>query len=452
MKEINWDALSKDDVELFQSLQAVVESLGDEATADHPMVEVRDKLATAFRDKAALLKRNWTDEMFQEGEEMNEEKVAEIEAAMASDLGRSGGGLHNGQNLGNALDLVGVYMKNYKLDKADAVLSRCGPFVSQRGGVWMIKWLNHVSTVRMKQSRHMEALEMLYELELYSPYNADEAPEFFATLYRNQAWALKALGRIEEAAIYFSRMATASQNAKGNLDWFDKWDLGKITAAQAFKEGNMEEFFRGREVVEEALQLHMQQEPDDLVMRAKVHDSLAECYLVAEEYPKAEEHYSAAYKLLEQTVGRQSPLFGRQARHAANLQISQGCYAEALPFLGEALAVEASKDAVNISELIELAGVIVNAQQRSPPDTMAKLSSNNSALKRLQQNVKDRGLDGSKDYAILCHKMSLLYLHEGQVDPDALRRKWLFMDQGLQQTLHQSLEFWSSMGARLRWP
>lgn len=55
----------------------------------------------------------------------------------------------------------------------------------------------------------------------------------------------------------------------------------------------------------EALQLHMQQEPDDLVMRAKaeflnamvplvaiqcfqdvfskVHDSLAECYLVAEE-------------------------------------------------------------------------------------------------------------------------------------------------------------------------
>ena len=37
MKEINWDALSKDYVELFQSLQAVVESLGDEATADHPM-------------------------------------------------------------------------------------------------------------------------------------------------------------------------------------------------------------------------------------------------------------------------------------------------------------------------------------------------------------------------------------------------------------------------------
>lgn len=149
IKEINWDALSKDDAELFESLQAAVDSLGSEATPDHPIVEVRDKLATAFRDKSALLKRNWTDLMFQEGEEMNEEKVAEIEAAMASDLGKSGGGLHNGKNLGNALDLVGVYMKNYKLDKADAVLSRCGPFVSQRGGVWMIKWLNHVLALEL---------------------------------------------------------------------------------------------------------------------------------------------------------------------------------------------------------------------------------------------------------------------------------------------------------------
>ena len=107
--------------------------------------------------------------------------------------------------------------------------------------------------------------------------------------------------------LQFSFIATMSLQ-KGNLDWFDKWDLGKITAAhraehflslslnfeviwhsqsfafcavcscsamtcraselqklnhkrspaprtadrQAFKEGNMEEFFRGREVVEEA--------------------------------------------------------------------------------------------------------------------------------------------------------------------------------------------------------
>lgn len=66
----------------------------------------------------------------------------------------------------------------------------------------------------------------------------------------------------------------------------------------------------------EALALHLQQEPEDLVMRAKVHDSLAECYLVTKarnghthlrelfkEYTVAEEHYKAAYDLLLQTVG-----------------------------------------------------------------------------------------------------------------------------------------------------
>jgi len=51
-----------------------------------------------------------------------------------------------------------------KLHKADAVLARCAPHVAARGGVWMVKWLNHISTVRMKQSRHLEALEMLYAL------------------------------------------------------------------------------------------------------------------------------------------------------------------------------------------------------------------------------------------------------------------------------------------------
>ena len=34
-----------------------------------------------------------------------------------------------------------------------------------------------------------------------------QAPEFFETLYRNLAWALKALGRVDEAMVYFDRMA-----------------------------------------------------------------------------------------------------------------------------------------------------------------------------------------------------------------------------------------------------
>lgn len=421
------ESLSQEDRDLLEALESAVAMLGEEeGGADHPLVEARDRILDAYRDKAALLKRDWTDEMFQEGEEDNEERVAELEAMLAAGLSSTGAGLERGTNLGAALDLVGVYMKNYKLDKADAVLARCGPFVSSRGGVWMIKWLNHVSTVRMKQSRHMEALEMLYDLELYSPYDAKEAPEFFETLYRNLAWALKSLGRIDDALVYFERMAQASSTHKGGLDWFDFWDIGKLAAARAYRDTNMPAFYRGRAMVEDSLRMHIEAEPEDLVMRAKVHDSLAECYFVVKDYADAERHYDSAYELLLQTVGSNSPLFGKQARHSANLYIEQGDYAKALPFLREALNVEASKDSVRIMDLMEVVDLLVNAQQRvadlPSEGGLEGLQSNDTVLKRLQQNVHARSLGMSKEYGVLCHKMSLLYLHESKHNDKAFRR------------------------------
>lgn len=414
--------LSQEDLELLESLTAAVDALGEDAAADHPLVEIRDKVLSAYRDKAALLKRDWTDEMFQDGEDTNEERVSEIEAMLAGGLSMSGRGLEDGGNLGSALDLVGVYMKNYKLDKADAVLFKCARHVSARGGVWMVKWLNHVSTVRMKQSRHLEALEMLYDLELYSPYSPEEAPEFFETLYRNLAWALKALGRIDEALVYFERMAVASKRHKGAYDWFDCWDIGKLAATRAYRDGDMPAFYRGRAMMETALRMHIDTEPEDLVMRAKVHDSLAECFLVVQEFEHAETHYSAAYDLLRKTVGENSPLFGKQARHAANLRIAQERHAEALPFLAEALSVEASKDSVKVSEAMELVDLIVTSQQRCSSQASLPAASNHAALKVLHRSLKARGLNDSVEYGILCHKMSLLYLHEHVHDSAALRR------------------------------
>jgi len=419
------ETLGEEDVEILENLQAAVESLGEEGLdPSHPLVEVRDKILSAYRDKAALLKRDWTDEMFQDGEGMNEDRVTEIEAMLAEGLRTGGGGLENGVNLGAALDLVGVYMKNYKLDKADAVLSRCAPFISRRGGVWMVKWLNHISTVRMKQGRHLEALEMLYDLELYSPYNAEEAPEFFETLYRNLAWALKALGRIDEALVYFERMAEASTKHKGSLDWFDLWDIGKLAAAHGFRDGKMDQFYKGRELVEQALQMQIEAEGHDLVMRAKVHDSLAECYMVAKDYDDAAKHYSEAYNLMLQTVGPSSPLFGKQARHAANLHIEQGHLKEAIPFLQSALHVEATRDAVNLPDAMDIVDLLVNTQQRCSPDDadVAKLPSHHASLKLMQKNLKARGLANNRSYAILCHKMSLLYLHEARQSEKAVKR------------------------------
>eukprot|EP00746_Dinoflagellata_sp_MGD_P009684 gnl/MRDRNA2_/MRDRNA2_119767_c0_seq1.p1 gnl/MRDRNA2_/MRDRNA2_119767_c0~~gnl/MRDRNA2_/MRDRNA2_119767_c0_seq1.p1 ORF type:complete len:560 (-),score=113.74 gnl/MRDRNA2_/MRDRNA2_119767_c0_seq1:125-1804(-) len=428
--------MSDEDADVLQALDEAVSALGGEdalVSEDgelHPLVKIREQLTTAYRDKAALLKRDWTDEAFQGGEDFNEALVEKFEVALAAGLTENGCGLEHGTNLGNALDLVGTYMKNYKLDKADGMLARCRPFVEDRGGVWMIKFLNHLSTVRMKQSRHYEALEMLYELETYSPYPPEEAPEFYETLYRNFGWALKAMGRVEEATPYFERMTKAAEQHKGSLDWFDRWDVGKLVAARSYRDGDMDEFYRARGMVEEALAMHIEAEPEDLVMRSKVHDSLAECYHVVKEYEQADEHYFAAYDLLRQTVGPLSPLFGKQARHCGNSLIAQERHAEALPFLQEALQVEGTKDAVKLPDLLELVDLTQATQQKasstnqtqSPSQSLNEQPSHHQVIKAALKNLRKRCLDSSVEYAVLCHKSSLLYLHTAQQDPDALRR------------------------------
>eukprot|EP00913_Durusdinium_trenchii_P027900 g26160.t1 len=49
--------------------------------------------------------------------------------------------LNEPRNLGVALDLIGVYLKNYEIDKCDYVLERIVPLARKRGGTWLIKAL-----------------------------------------------------------------------------------------------------------------------------------------------------------------------------------------------------------------------------------------------------------------------------------------------------------------------
>merc|ERR1712232_1516075 len=134
--------------------------------------------------------------------------------------------------------------------------------------------------------------------------------------------------------------------------------------------------------------MHIEAEPEDLVMRAKVCDSLAECFMVVEDYAEA-------YRLLLQTVGPNSPLFGKQARHSANLLIAQGEHARALPFLAESLAVEATRDAVKVEDVLEVIDLIVNTYQKSAVVDQSSFKSNHSALKALRKNLSSRALDTS---------------------------------------------------------
>merc|ERR1711862_263063 len=65
---------------------------------------------------------------------------------------------------------------------------------------------------------------------------------------------------------------------------------------------------------------------------------------------------------------------------------------------------------------------MVNTQQKCGVEALDQLVSNHKALRAMTKNLQRRALDDSKEYAVLCHKMSLMYLHEAKNNPDALRR------------------------------
>merc|ERR1719183_2458483 len=111
-------------------------------------------MAREQKDQAALMKRSWSDTAFEDGHEANERTIEGFELELCSMLQSSSLGLAEGEILGNAIDLAGAYKKNYKLEQSEAVLLRCTRHAEVRSGAWMVKYLNHLSQVRMKQARN----------------------------------------------------------------------------------------------------------------------------------------------------------------------------------------------------------------------------------------------------------------------------------------------------------
>lgn len=401
-------------------LESLIEQFRGEAPkhAMDWMVDTLGALKRENQERAALMKRSWSDQAFEGGEEANEKTLERFEFELVSILRRSSQGLADADALGNAIDLAGAYKKNYKLDKSEAVLLRCTRNAEARGGAWLVKYLNHLSQVRMKQARNVEAMEMMYEMESLATFTMEEqgASEFYETLYRNMSSCLRSLHREDEAAVYFTKMVEAARYHKEQMDWMDLWDLGLLLANRAFHNEQWTEFYKAREVLSEALRVQQIVEPNELVLRAKVLSNLGQCYLATGEHDQADVHYSESYDLFNTTVGKRSPLFSMQAWACANLRCAQGRYAEALPLLGEALYVEATKDGLSVPEMMKLLDQILSCfhEQRGHAlegGTMqVKTDPIRQALGALILDPRWDQLEDTLDLGVLSHKMSLVYL------------------------------------------
>ena len=166
------------------------------------VVQLKRKLSS----REAVLRRSWTDIDFQDGGEGNKKRLGELERVFCNQImstnlltaSTTDNALTLLQNpgvnqcfndphtLGMSLDLVGAYLKNYEVEKADQVMTKIMPHCREMGELWLTKALNHHSTVRMKQCRYGEAKLMLEELISIIPYDDVEAWEAFDMIYRTK--------------------------------------------------------------------------------------------------------------------------------------------------------------------------------------------------------------------------------------------------------------------------
>lgn len=461
---------------------------------------VQNEQLGVIEDRAWALKRDWTDVDFQEGAEGNRARLQGFEGQLVNRLKQSCARalgseaapaltpaeredvlarvldpavaassspaehvrkavLNDPEVLGSALDIVGAYLKNYEVDRAAAVVETVLPVCRERGGLWFLKALNHLSTVRMKQARPACALAALGEVEEYAsarltPEERDEAWEFWETVYRNFGWVLSSLGRDSEAIKYIQRAIDVKERVGRSPSWFDLWDLGRLSAVSALKNNEANKIAESQSTVTKALWSHRDAEPADLVMRAKIWHTVGECSFALGHltdgpptddslssptssreaqghYRKALKCFRESHKLFKKTEGKWNPLTGAEAQAVAWSLMKLGQDEEAKEFLLDALEASSrqqsgwgdgdnlSHEAPALTQAMHTVDRILEAHRRT--DDRAGLHVYFDGIQRLCHNVSDR-LRLSKErvdaaiYEKLISSCSMVLVASGNAD------------------------------------
>ncbi|CAK9105022.1 unnamed protein product [Durusdinium trenchii] len=332
--------------------------------------------------------------------------------------------LNEPRNLGVALDLIGVYLKNYEIDKCDYVLERIVPLARKRGGTWLIKALDKLCAVRMKQFRAYDALVALKEIEENVPFQPEEGWEFHDIMYRNFAWCYSSLDEAEKCLEY-TRKSVEVKKANGvQPTWFDIWDLGKAHARLGQKTQQREEMKIGYELCVKAGEIHRTAEASDRIMLAKILSNVGEVamgigdsHFLAEEkeearqwYEKAEKPLGESYELHVSSLGPMKPLAGWQAGTMAHCMVRLERWPEAREYLALALRVECTKDSTTNGSLIELLDRVVSCHQElgDMPGMLEYVPDLEEAMRGLKQRGWDRR---ERDvYALLLQRISTVLL------------------------------------------
>jgi len=328
------------------------------------------------------------------------------------------------RNLGAALDLVGAYLKNYEIDKADLVLERVVPLCREKGGTWLVKALDKLCAVRMKQFRAQETLVALKEIEQLCPFAPEEGWEFHDILYRNFAWCYSALDEAEKCLDYTMKSAEVKRACGIPSTWFDIWDLGKSHARMGQKADQRDEMRIGYDLCLKAGEIHRKAEQNDRIMLAKILSNAGEVamgigdshYMSGETteatrwYEEAEAPLREAYELHCECLGPMKPLSGWAAGTVAHCMVRLERWKDARDYLAIALKVECTKDSTTPGSVIELIDRVfgVHTELGDHRGLAAYVSDVESCLSSLRSRGWDRR---ERDvFAMLLQKVATVYL------------------------------------------
>eukprot|EP00927_Polykrikos_kofoidii_P065415 TRINITY_DN61171_c0_g1_i1.p1 TRINITY_DN61171_c0_g1~~TRINITY_DN61171_c0_g1_i1.p1 ORF type:complete len:927 (-),score=147.04 TRINITY_DN61171_c0_g1_i1:102-2777(-) len=328
------------------------------------------------------------------------------------------------RNLGVALDLIGVYLKNYEIDKADHVISRIIPLCRERGGTWLVKGLDKLCAVRMKQFRSHEALVALKEIEKEVPFSPTEGWEFHEILYRNFAWCYSSLDEAEQCLIYTRKSVEVKRACGVPASWFDIWDLGKSHARLGQKTNQCEEMRVAFSLCVKAAEIHRTAEPNDRIMLAKILSNVGEVamgigdsYLLAGHDQKAHSWYKQAVEPLHEShnlhvsaLGPMKPLAGWAAGTLAHCMVRLGEWDKAREYLAMALVVECTKDSTTPGCVIELIDRVLNCHHQL--GDLSGMSEYTDDLLRVLAGLRARGWDTRERdvFALLLQKVATCLL------------------------------------------
>lgn len=329
----------------------------------------------------------WSKHDFLGGLDENLRIVQDCEAQFARMMANNEEGFRAPEILAAGMDLAVVYLKNYALDKADALYTVMeGPCLT-RGLPWNVKWYQDLATLRCKQHRQAEAAPLLEEV-------AKLTPPHEATL-RNLGTVYNQLREFDKAKVYFQQAA----DLIGRMDKEDLWNLGLV----AKNKGNYEE---GIAMLEKALEQWLVDDPNDDVTLAKLYDSVGSCYDDMGRHADAIVALEEGKALYDRSIGTESPLFGSACERLARALVHAGRHQEGLNNIVEAFTVIALQDAVHPTPLFELLGIALEDIPISKSVDVMELAKLEVPIQAAVRNMHYRGLDRDGNAGVLFERMA----------------------------------------------